>query len=1108
MRVDSRLFVALGMVIGACLLLTRARCLAEEPAPRLCEPWEQEYADEDATGKHVIALYQFNAGAETKDGSGHGHDLKLEGAVANAAGRFGACLESFKGWPVEDKKHAAIAPNHPSLTPKGPFTIEMWIKPKPEIADYPDSFLLDKKYVDQTDYQLILSGADKKSNLRYLRMVLGFGADSGTFNSEKVPWEPNVWYHIAFTYDGAGIGAFYVNGIPRGKTEQPGRKGIIPGVKPLSIGDRIGSNYHGFPGWIDQVRICDGVLEFGRARFAFASERTTFRRMESGQTLRFRLTNLLRVPLKDATAWISVGGLAPKEFKAAGLPSGQSQDMDYLLDTSLRPDTYSVKAQVTIPGDRPYQSEESFPITLVARPLPRRMPVVMWGIGGMGALKEADRLKAIGFTHCLGLSVDFGKIWEEGKPTEAAKPESVAESKKMLDFALANDIGIIASLSPASWLRKGKDKEDLQRVNRDGKSYETKDREGDICALLPKIQEFCYNVGVSTVRTYGAFPAFQAAMIHTEVRDGTQLCFHEHDRKAFRDAAGFDIPEEAKSKGGVEYRNLKDFPADRVIPDDYPLLTFYKWFWKRGDGWNDLHSAVHKGLKSTGRDLWTYFDPAVRVPSVYGSGGDVDILSQWTYSYPDPIRIAVATDELFAMAKGGRAGQQVMKMTQIIWYRSQTAPPSQAALEQSLKQSVWEDTDPDAAFITIAPMHLREAFWTKIARPVRGIMYHGWQSLMPCDTPAGYRYTNPQTKNELSHLIKTVVEPIGPTLLQVPDIQPDVAFLESFASQMFARRGTWGWGGGWEGDAYHVLHYAQIQPEVIYDETLLQKGLDGYRVLVMMSCDVITKGMAEKIKAFQAKGGIVVGDDRLTPAIQPDVLLPSRDRTRKADEDKAALLTKAADLRKQLDPHYTRYLDSSNPEVVTHRRRFGQTDYVFVVNDRREYGGYVGRHGLVMENGLPSEAAVSVGRDGGFVYDLVNHEPVRAEVKDGRLGFEVRLGPCDGRVFMITPRAIEAVRVAGPEKVDRGGEATIAVEVVDGAGKAVDAVAPVRVDILDAEGRPAEFSGCYGAAGGKLEIPIRIASNDARGMWHVAVQELASGRTAVHYFRVQDPQAK
>ena len=45
--------------------------------------------------------------------------------------------------------------------------------------------------------------------------------------------------------------------------------------------------------------------------------------------------------------------------------------------------------------------------------------------------------------------------------------------------------------------------------------------------------------------------------------------------------------------------------------------------------------------------------PAVRCPSKWGSGGNVDFLSQWTYSYPDPVRIGLCTDELFEMARAG-----------------------------------------------------------------------------------------------------------------------------------------------------------------------------------------------------------------------------------------------------------------------------------------------------------------------------------------------------------------------------------------------------------------------------------------------------------------------
>ena len=1076
-------------------------CLAQDEKPQLCEPWETEYTGNDATGRHVIALYQFNAGSELKDNSGHGHDLKLTGAKTSPDGRFGGALESFRGWPTEDKKHSACADNSPALTPKGAFTIEFWIKPKPDFTDYPDCFFIDKKYVDHTDYQIILGKGGKRSDVRAWRAILGFGGDSETYYSEKRSYKPGKWHHIAFTYDGAGTGAFYVNGVPAGKVTHAGRKSVAPGKKHLSIGDRIGSYYHGFPGLIDQVRISNGVLEFCPARFAVVSDRTSFRRMEKGQVLRFTLTNLLRAPLKGAVARVSMSGHREKTFKLPELAAGETKNIDYPLDTSLRPDTYQVNASISIPGDKPYKGQESFPLAIVARRTPNRMPVVMWGGGGV---TQIPRMKEIGFTHSLGLSCDFGKVWKEGKPTEAGRPDRVAKAKEMLNFCLENDFGMVAGLSPGRHLQY---KDEFRRVDRKGKLYGGKDKKkGDVCGQFPEAAKFCYNVGASVAQTYGRFPAFEAAMVHTEVRGHSRPCFHKHDKEAFKKHAGFDIPEEITSTSrGVRYEDLKDFPADRIIPDNHPILVYFKWFWKDGDGWNPMHTALHKGLNTMKReDFWTYHDPAVRVPSIWGNGGEVDILSQWTYSYPDPIRIACATDEMFAMAKGAKTDQRVMKMTQIIWYRSQTAPKSKKSQELVQAQTVWEDTDPDADFITIAPMQLREAFWTKISRPIRGIMYHGWQSLVHVDKPASYRYTNPQTKHELNRLVRTVVRPLGPTLLQVPGIQPDVAFHESFASQMLARRGTYGWNGGWEGNAYHIVQYAQLQPEIVYDETILRDGLDRFKVLVMMSCDVLTESVAKRIKEFQAKGGIIVGDERLAPAIQPDILIQSYDRKRKAKEDKAELLARAATLRKELDPHYSRYLESSNPEVITYRRRCGDTDYIFAINDHREYGDYVGRHELLMENGLPSDTVLTVARDGGVVYDLVNHGRVPAEPADGTLRIKAHLEPCGGRLLMVTPKEIESIRIAGSEAVDRGASAKLAVTVADAQGKPIGAVVPMQLDIRDAEGRPVEFTGFYGAAGGTLDVQLDIAANDKRGMWTIKARDLASGREAVHYLRVQD----
>src|SRR5690606_19674841 len=142
----------------------------------------------------------------------------------------------------------------------------------------------------------------------------------------------------------------------------------------------------------------------------------------------------------------------------------------------------------------------------------------------------------------------------------------------------------------------------------------------------------------------------------------------------------------------------------------------------------------------------------------------------------------------------------------------------------------WEKRLPDARFISIAPDHLSEGMWLELSRPIKGIMNHGWGSL---GAEVGYEQgsystTNAETRVRLREMIQKVVKPLGPTLMQVPDAEPDVAFLQSFASQMLARRGTNGWGGGWGADAYMTLRYAAIQPRIVYDETIARDGLDSY----------------------------------------------------------------------------------------------------------------------------------------------------------------------------------------------------------------------------------------------------------------------------------------
>lgn len=1105
------LIVTLTVLTAICSL---AFAQEEAETVQLAEPYLMQYTGEDATGDHVIALWQFDQPHPAADVTGNGHDLTLNGAEFVEGGRFGGALRSQRGWPDQDVPHQARAAAHPDLTPAGAFTVEMWLQAAEDLPGYPEAFLLDNKYVDDTGLQLILT-AETGPNQRRLRMNLGFGNRTETWQSQPFGIEPGEWHHVAFTYDGAGTGSFMVDGADLGREQKPGLRGVATARHPLIIGDRVGSLYHGFPGLMDQVRLCNGALEFRAATFTLLPGRSVFVRMEPGAVARFELTNKLRASLSGAVVRFALGGMAPEVVELPTIAAGERYPLEFAVDTSLRPDQYTLAAGVTIPGEPPFSSTERFEITIVPRELPVRMPVVMWG-GASGDSLLA--LRDIGFTHYIGLGCDMKAIWDAGAPTDPASPENMASARAGLDEALRLGMRVVSGLSPGGWARG---QEDYRRVTRTGEPWSDSD---DVCGLFPRIQEFCFNVGASMARAYGDHPAFQSTLLHTEVRGESRPCFHDHDRAAFRAFAGYDIPENVGDMRGVAYTSIDGFPANRVIPNDYPLYVYYRWLWEQGDGWNELNTQLHRGLHESGRaDFWTFHDPAVRVAHAYGSGGETDYLSQWTYSYPDPLRIGLATEELLQMASGAtRPDQQVMKMTQIIWYRSQTAPePGEEAQVQTgefADQDVrpqgtgtvdtsgryvarWEREIPDARFITIAPMHLREALWTKLARPIKGIMYHGIGSLLPGIIGGSYQYTHPETRFELKRLVDTVVRPLGPTLAQVPGRQSDVALLESFASEIFTRKGTYGWNGGWTGEMWLIALYAGLQPEVIYDETIEQRGLDAYKVLLMPECEVLTGTVAQAVQAFQARGGIVVGDENLCPAITPDILVETHNRSTRADEARALNLEKARALRAQLDPHYTRYIDSSNPDVVPYVRSYASTDYLFAVSDLREFGDYVGHHGLVMENGLPTEATLTIAR-GGHVYDLVAQREVGATAADGRLSIDRRFAPCDGAALMVTEQAIAGVRITAPEQAAPGSALSLAVEVLGENGAALDAIVPVRVEILDPSGRAAEFSGYYGAKDGRVEIAAQLAANDQPGLWRIHAEELASGRTADAYVRV------
>jgi len=270
-----------------------------------------------------------------------------------------------------------------------------------------------------------------------------------------------------------------------GRATRTGRSRIAPGSHPLSIGDRIGSLYHGFPGYLTQVRLCQGALEFRPITLAAASDRSVFIRMEKTPSLRFMLTNAQRQTARDVSVSCSIEGRETSRTLIPELAPGASRTLEVPVDTALRPGVYALRVRVVLPGKEGhehYVSDESATFTLVPR-RPPRMPVVMWGLyGAANVLRELPRLTEIGFTHCLGFGADYGRVFEAGCPVAPDTPERVAEVKRMLDTALAHHVGIIATLSPGHWASGAK--AEFRRVDRSGARN---DKKPALCAAFPTI---------------------------------------------------------------------------------------------------------------------------------------------------------------------------------------------------------------------------------------------------------------------------------------------------------------------------------------------------------------------------------------------------------------------------------------------------------------------------------------------------------------------------------------------------------------------------------------------------------------------------------------------
>lgn len=1075
LRFAILLFAVLG---GNCFSATPPAA----PKPPLQDPWDESYANLDATGSHVLGCWKFDELPLT-DSTGRGGQLMLNPVDLVAVGRFGGGLKS--GAP------ARLAVAHPHHSPQAAFTAEMWVKTTSAAIPPASACLLDKQGAGTTDYSWSLLPPDERG-MRPMMVKLGFATFVKEFVSEPVLLKAEEWKHLAFSYDGEGKIVFHADGQMAGEAFAERCGPVTAGLQPLHLGITC-MGTAGFQGVIDEVRLCSGVRGFAAFALSIDGASHVWERMERPLPMKIICTNLGRQALIAANMSYIVDGEA-QTFIFPDLEPGATNVSEFGPDTSLKPGRYTLEVAIGKERHRVSRTQE---FQIVGR---RRhmLPVVVDGAN----VEHLPQLSDLGFTFWTGIRNDDAPYLGTANKT---RPAVV---RPRLEAGLLNGMRTVAALQhDGIMLARG-----LRKVDWEGKEYvptEASTGRPDAAGLLAA----CGNMFTIYYRTCGAW----SGVMMGASSSGLQPGFSQQEREAYRKFSGQDIPAEVKGDA-VSYQQLPGFPQDRVVPDDHPVLKYFRWYWTEGNGINAMSDAWYKAYdrrKQEHVETWFMHHPSVHQPSKSGSFGVAAHIGDQSRDTRDPLMAGLCMDQQLAMAVAHKREIGVFGILPVGWERELASPVGAEGTAGSIAQM---DRLLPASRLTMAPALLKSNLWTMLSRPLKGLVIDDGALLCPATgigrTPSGT--THPQALEAMRDVAERLLKPLGPMLSRRQTWRSPVVLLESFTSQVMAGRGLYRGGSSSTLEVWQALQRAHVQPDFLYEESLVDGGLEGRQILIMPDCDVLPASVVEKIRIWQKDGGKVLADDHLCPGIKADgtwiakapVAAPASvegvsPETVPAPAEPAVPLSLPERLAMLCKDHgWKPRATCDNPDVILHASRSGEAVVLFVINDRREAGTYVGQHGLVREAALPAAVNLNLGQDKVNVYDLTEATFLLPKREDSGLIIPLNLGPSEGRVLLLSPAPLLEMQLEVPETAKRGYSAEVKVRLMTSGGNPMPAAIPVAVTIRDADGAPAEFDGHHVAENGELTLRLDLARNETPGTWQIQVRELASGMKAVKWMQV------
>jgi hypothetical protein len=384
---------------------------------------------------------------------------------------------------------------------------------------------------------------------------------------------------------------------------------------------------------------------------------------------------------------------------------------------------------------------------------------------------------------------------------------------------------------------------------------------------------------------------------------------------------------------------------------------------------------------------------------------------------------------------------------------------------------------------------LLEAF----SRNPAGIGVLNLDRSFPCD------WSTKKDRTEDLRRITDIARRFGDLLLHL-DRADEIAVVSSFRQEALGGqpfRALWA--------AHYIASKAGYQANVVSDafcEAQPAELARRFKALWLFGMKApVSSALQAALVQFQQQGGLLLTDEgsrlELPSVIATGFAVPeSHGPSNQVDHLEferffAPYVEKfAAAVRPRLKPFFT--LEDSRFTGV--RSRDGDLEYLTVFNDAKP----------AIEDGIFSQflyqgAATQVGlAQAGVLYDALRRQPVDVKQHSGGISFAADMTLLPGSVYLLAPRAIEAIEVAAPRQAATGQIVALRAEALDHDRQPFSGRLPLEFVLTDPSGklRYRVFRTT------RADVFFKIAANDAAGAWQWSAVEQATGLAAHGSFTV------